>query len=89
MDENDIKESWLQENSIECPAYTARISVKQCEFLRSLPAEGTEPSGNTREWTGHRHAPRVRDIACDSCTSWKAKGADSKGKTTGTQRNIR
>ncbi len=82
MDQDAMKELWLQENAIECPAYTARISLKQCAFFRSLPTEGTEINDDTRGGTGRSSTPRFRDIACDRCTAWKAKGADSKGKTT-------
>jgi|GEM_PF-6659646 len=84
MDQDAMKELWLNEHAIECPVYTARISLRQCSFLRSLPTEGTEINDDTRGGIGHRStpAPKFRDIACDSCTAWKAKGANPEENTT-------
>jgi hypothetical protein len=82
MDQNDIKEVWLNEHAIECPAHTGRISLKQCTFFRSLPTEKTGPTFDTGIRPRRNYDTRVRDIACDSCSAWKAKGADSEEKTT-------
>jgi len=82
MDQKDMNELWLQENSIECPVHTARISLKQCTFFRSLPTEGTKCDIGARVMHRNNFKTKSRDIACDSCSAWKAKEADHEGKST-------
>ena len=86
MDQKDMNELWLQEHSIECPVHTARISLKQCTFFRSLPVEGTKCESGTRVMHRTNFKTKNRDIACDSCTAWKAKEADPGGKSKGKSR---
>jgi hypothetical protein len=82
MDQRDMKELWLQEHAIECPVHTARISLEQCLFFRSLPYEGNKCNIGPRVMHMIKLKNKRRDIACDSCTAWKAKDADPGGKST-------
>lgn len=82
MDQDNLREMWLKDNAIDCPVYTGRISLKQCTFFRSLPTEKTGTTIDTGFRPNRKHDTRVRDIACDSCSTWKAKGADPEEKTT-------
>jgi hypothetical protein len=88
--QNDVKELWLKEHTLECTVYTARISLKQCEFFRSLPTEKDEPTIFTRiKHKQNIYNTKVRDIACDSCSTWKAKKADPEGYNQGNQENVK
>lgn len=78
MDQKDINELWLQKHSIACPVHTARISLKQCTFFRSLPTEGTKCDIGPRIMHMNKFRAKDRDIACDSCSAWKAIGAEPK-----------
>ncbi len=89
MDQDDIKEMWLKDHAIDCPVYTGRISLKQCTFFRSLPAEMTGPNIVAGVRARRNFDTRVRDIACESCSTWKAKGLDPEEKQRGTLENVK
>ena len=59
-------EQWLRENTFECPALKARISLAQCEEIRKRPTIKEFANGEQIH-----PVKNCRPEECNSCSVWK------------------
>ncbi len=73
--ENSLIEEWMQENTFRCPVLNARISLKQCEEIRSRPTIEDYLKDGASPPKGKFFKPE----ACSKCKVWE-EFAMEKGK---------
>ena len=69
MEAKQSIDEWMKENTFECPALRARISLQQCEEIRKRPTIKEYANNNSDGFKVH--VKNCRPDACDTCTVWK------------------
>ncbi len=68
--ENSVIEEWIQKNTFKCPALNARISLKQCEEIRSRPSFDDYIKGLV-PLPKRKTIKSFRPKECDKCKIWE------------------
>lgn len=68
--ENAVIEEWIKKNTFKCPALNARISLKQCEEIRSRPSFDDYVKGLI-SLPKRKTIKSFRPRECDKCKIWE------------------